>query len=251
MRKLLALFFFSVMIFLPNITLFAQTNINSGEDVIRAMHEKYEGKWYEFLTFEQKTTFFGPDGEVQKTQTWFEAMEVPGRLAIKFDEKDGGNGILFRDGVQYGFANGEKIQEAERVHDLLVLGFDVYAQEPEITIEQLTKTGYDLEKWYEDEWQGRAVYVVGSDKPGMDSRQFWIDKERLIFVRNISFGRQNSLQEVQFNKYEPLGEGWIAPEVVFFANGSKGLLEEYSRIKIPDFLSDEIFQPESFLNAVW
>lgn len=252
MKKLI-----SVLIFLVALTTIttsqttAQSKINSGKDVIHAMHEMYEDKWYDNLTFEQETIFYGPDEQVQRTQTWYEAMKIPGRLAIKFDEKDSDNGILFRDGIQYGFADGEKIQETERVHDLLVLGFDVYRQSPDSTCKQLEAAGYDLTLFYEDEWQGREVYVIGTEEADMESPQFWIDKKRLLFVRNITIGRQNSIQEVQFNKYEKLGEGWIAPELVFLVNGQKAMLENYSQIETPDSLSDEIFMPESFLKSRW
>ncbi len=232
-------------------TTVAQSDISSGYDVIKAMYEKYEGRWYQTLEFKQNTTFYGQDGKVQRTQIWYEAMDMPGKLAIKFDDKESNNGILFNDGVQYGYANGKMIQELERVHELLVLGFDVYHQSPDVTATQLAGTGFDMEKVYEDVWQGRPVYVVGVDAPDSTVRQFWIDKERLYFVRNITIGRNNTIQEVQFNKYEQLGEGWIAPEVVFYANGFKGLLEEYSQIVIPDSVNEAIFAPETFVTAEW
>ncbi len=230
---------------------FSQTNIQSGYDVINAMHAKYEGKWYKHLTFLQKTTFYGQDGSVQRTQDWYEALTLPGKLAIRFDEKQSVNGILFHGGMQYGYANGQKIQEVERVHELLVLGFDVYHQSPDITATQLVNRGFNLEAMYEDEWEGRKVYVIGTAEPDSTIPQFWIDKERLVFVRNFTVGRQNTIQEVQFNKYERLGQGWIAPEVIFKANGFMGLLEEYTQIQIPDTLDQGIFDPELFPETVW
>jgi len=39
----------------------------TGEELIRAMHQRYAGRWYRTLTFVQTTTF--PDGRVQ---TWYE-----------------------------------------------------------------------------------------------------------------------------------------------------------------------------------
>ena len=223
----------------------------NGFEVIEAMHNRYKGKWYKNLTFTQKTTFFNQDGKVERVQYWYEALTLPGKLAIKFDEAESNNGILFNDGVQYGFANGQLIQQIERTHDLLVLGFDVYHQDPNKTATQLSNIGFDLEKMYEDEWQGRVVYVVGVDQPDSTTPQFWIDKERLYFVRNQTMGRQNTIQEVQFNKYERLGEGWIAPEVVFYASGFRGLLEEYLQITIPDSINPEIYDPELFPNSKW
>lgn len=229
----------------------AQKEIITGYDVIHSMYDKYEGDWYKNLTFTQKTSFYGQSGNVERVQMWYEALMLPGKLAIRFDEIDSNNGILFRDGTQYGYANGEKIQEVERVHELLVLGFDIYHQEPDTSAKQLESRGFDLEKMYEDEWQGRPVYVVGVDSADSTVAQFWIDKERLYFVRNITIGRANTIQEVHFNKYERLGKGWIAPEVIFYANGFRGLLEEYSQIVIPVFLNEEIFDPEKFTTIEW
>lgn len=229
----------------------ARQTIEKGQDVLQAMYQMYEDKWYKHLTFTQKTSFFEQNGNVQRTQDWYESLTFPGKLAIKFDAKESVNGILFNDGIQYGYADGKLILEVERVHELLILGFDVYHQEPDITATQLSSLGYDLDKMYEDEWQGRAVYVVGVDAPDSTSNQFWIDKERLYFVRNFTIGRQNTIQEVQFNKYERLGRGWIAPEVIFKANGYLGLLEEYSQIVIPDTLNQEIFNPVFFTETVW
>ncbi len=229
----------------------ARQSISNGYDVIEAMQNEYEGKWYKHLTFTQKTTFYNQDGSVQRTQNWYEALSLPGKLAIKFDDKTSNNGILFNDGVQYGYANGELVQEVEREHELLILGFDVYHQAPDYTATQLSGLGFDLSKMYIDEWQGRSVYVVGVSKPDSLTQQFWVDKEHLYFVRNIVIGRFDTVQEVQFNKYERLGQGWIAPEVIFKANGFKGLLEEYNQIVIPDTLNHEIFDPVLYTETIW
>lgn len=225
--------------------------INDGYDVITAMYEMHNDTWYKNFSFKQLTTFYGQNEEVARTQIWYEVMNLPGKLAIKFDEKQSNNGILFKDGTQYGFANGQLIQQMERTHDLLVLGFDVYHQSPETTAKQLTGNSYDLTKMYKDEWQDRPVYVVGVSKPDTTLPQFWIDAERMVFVRNFTVGRQNTIQEVQFNKYEKLGNAWVAPEVIFKANGQIGLLEEYTEMKIPETVNPEIFEPETFVSAKW
>ncbi len=223
----------------------------NGYEVLEAMYRQYEGKWYKNFRFRQMTTFYGPGEQVVRRQVWHEAMTLPGRLAIKFDEKNSNNGILFNSGEQYGFANGQLIQQMTRVHDLLVLGFDVYHQDPEKTAGQLKQNGYDLSKLYMDEWQGRPVYVVGVSEPDTTKPQFWIDAERLVFVRNFTLGRANTIQEVQFNNYEPLGGGWVAPEVIFKANGQLGLLEEYTDMEIPEQLNMKLFDPETFVEAEW
>lgn len=225
--------------------------IASGEDVIAAMHQAYAGQWYEYLTFEQKTTFYGPNGEVQLVQWWHEALKLPGNLAIKFDSLNSPNGILFTNNSQYGFSEGVLIQANPFVHDLLVLGFDVYHQPVAESVAQLSTSGYNMDEWYEDEWQGRPVYVVGASSASTQKNQFWIDKERLVFVRSLKTGRGNSRQETQFNAYERLGGGWIAPEVVMIVNGQKVLHEEYHKIRIPDTIEAAVFNPQTFIESVW
>ena len=250
MKKTAALFIF-ILFPLFSAKGYQSEDVDSGVEVLSMMYEKYEGKWFKNFTFTQETIFYGQNNQIVRTQTWYEAMNLPGKLAIKFDEKDSGNGILFNNGTQYGYVDGQKIQEFPTVHDLLVLGFDVYHQSLDSTANQLTRNGYDLEKLYMDKWQGREVYVVGVDEADTNKPQFWIDAERLVFVRNITIGRGNTLQEVQFNNYEKLGNGWVAPEVIFKANGMLGLVEKYSEMKIPDFLNPDIFDPKKFVDAEW
>ena len=220
-------------------------------ELIGQMVERYEQEWYTHLTFDKKTTFYTAYGQIERIQWWYEALEAPGSLAIHFDEKNSGNGILFNKGVQYGYANGQIIQEMPRVHDLLVLGFDIYKQAPLKSVEQLRSVGYDMSKMYTDKWQGKAVWVVGVDAPSDSLAQFWIEQERLLFVRSLKPGRAGTMQEVQFNKYEPIKGGWIAPEVVFNMNGQLMLYEEYFNIQVPATLDSAIFNPATFLEASW
>ena len=38
---------------------------------------------------------------------------------------------------------------------------------------------------HEEKWEGQDVYVVGAAKGDLKSKQFWIEKNRLLFVRLI------------------------------------------------------------------
>jgi len=51
----------------------------TGEELVSAMHKKYDGKWYKTLTFSQKTINYKPDGSSETSQ-WYEALTAPGRL---------------------------------------------------------------------------------------------------------------------------------------------------------------------------
>src|SRR5205085_10231041 len=117
--------------------------IQNGEELIAAMHKKYDGKWYKTLTFVQKNTQYKPDGTTQNS-TWYEAMNAPGRLRIDFDPLEKGDGVLFADGQQHSFKDGKLLRSQPLVHPLMVLGFDVYAQPIEKTFSQLKELKIDL-----------------------------------------------------------------------------------------------------------
>lgn len=226
------------------------SKIKSGEDVVREMHKKYDGKWYKTLTFIQKNTQWGRDGEVTNS-VWYEAMSLPGRLRIDFDPVESGNGMMFVDSKQINFRGGKMANSAARIHDLMVLGFDVYGQPVEKTVAQLKELSYDLSVVSENSWEGRPVWVVGAKAGDSKTHQFWIDKEHLYFVKLIKpAGPQgDAVQEIRFNKYFMSGGGWVAPEVVFLVNGNKVFLEEYTEVRTNVKLDEALFDPEKWAEA--
>lgn len=217
--------------------------IKSTDDLIRAMHDKYAKKWYKTLTFAQKTASYKPDGKVENS-VWYEAMSLPGRLRVDFERMGSGNGVIFDNGMQHSFKDG-KIADSRRTgHHLLVLGFDVYAQPAETTLKQLAEMKFDLSKFREDKWEARAVYVVGADKGDLRSRQFWIDKKNLYFLRTMQpVGKDGArVQEIRFTDYRRVkGGGWIGARVEFLIDGKLNFLEEYFDIKTDVKLADGIF----------
>ncbi|HET7789578.1 MAG TPA: hypothetical protein VFK78_02190, partial [Gemmatimonadales bacterium] len=99
--------------------------MRSGEDVLRAMHDRYAGHWFTTLTFTQHNTATRPDGSVQHS-TWKEYASLPGRLRIDFLPADSGNGAIYARDSQFTI-QGHALKDATPfVHPLMVLGFDVY-----------------------------------------------------------------------------------------------------------------------------
>ncbi len=222
---------------------------SNGEDVITQMHEKYDGKWYKNLTFIQKTTFYNSDGTVRNVLDWYEALQIPTGLAIKFNSRDSGYGMLFSEGNQYNFQNGKLANTQKRAHELLLLGFMVYGQPPGQTISELTSNDFNLEKMYLTTYRGREVYVIGATDGEDPSNHFYIDKERLVFVKLVKYEANNTLLETKFEDYKQLSGGWIAPTVRFYMNGNQTLLEEYREISTPKELPEALFNPETFLQT--
>ena len=226
--------------------------ITTTEQLVQAMQKKYAKSWYRTATFVQKTTNIEKDG-TKKTETWYEALSVPGSLRIDFTPTKDGNGILFTNNQIYVFKNGKVDSSRAYVHPLMVLGFDVYRLPQADVIEKLKGLKFDLTVLREDTWQGRPVYVVGAKAGDLHSAQFWIDKKNLYFVRMIRpAGRDGKqTQETQFNKYQKLGGGWMSPEVIFTVDGSVVTIEEYSELRANVALDDKLFDPRHFGTVHW
>jgi len=228
--------------------------IKNGEDLIKAMHEMYKGKWYKTFTFEQKTSVYRNDS-LTSEQIWLEAMKIPGKLHIKQGNVADGNGMLFLNDTMYVFRKHKQVAARHTIHPLLVLGFDVYHDSPENSIKKLDSLGFDLSKMYSGKWQGRDVYVVGTDSvDNPKPKQFMIDKEHLYFVNSseeIKRKQGNFISSTEFNKYERLGGGWVSPEVLFKRDGKVGMKEEYSKMNITVELDDSLFDPAKFDQSKW
>ena len=225
--------------------LFSTPQQKSGEVIIRAMHDRYSSTWYKTLTLTQTTRTHKADGSTQE-EVWQEYMKIPAKLRIDVLPVDSGNCFIFiRDSI-FVYQQGRLSISRPQIHRLLLLAFDVYHAPVEETIRKLRELRYDLSVVREDTWQGRPVYVVGAQQGDSRSRQFWIDKERLVFVRSLEQTPRDStiISEVQFNKYEKQGGGWISPYVVFIVGGKTVTEEFYANIKTDVMIADNMFEPK-------
>jgi hypothetical protein len=218
----------------------------SAEALVRMMHDRYDGQWYRTLTFVQRNQRFLANGSAD-TSTWYEAMRIPGALRIDITPLAQKTGVLFVRDSQFVIGGGRVTNAIASVHPLLVLGFDVYADPPERTMRRLRTLGFDLSRMHEATWQGRPAYVVGAAASDMRRRQFWIDRERLVFVRLLQPDRDTTkVSEIQFNNYRELGKGWIAPEVVFLTDGKRTFVERYEDIHFDVDLAEDTFNPRAW-----
>jgi hypothetical protein len=229
-----------------------QPAITSATDLIAAMQRQYGGSWYKTATFVQKTTTVAPDG-TSKVATWYEALAVPGSLRIDFTPVSDGNGALFTDGKMFSFKDGKVASSRPYVHPLMLLGFDIYKLPAAEVTAELTGLKCDLTKFHAEVWQDRPAFVVGADAGDLRSAQFWIDQENLYFVRLIRPGGSNNTQtqETQFNKYQRLGGGWMAPEVIFKTDGRVVTIEEYSELRADVALDPNLFNPDVWTTVHW
>ena len=226
--------------------------VASGEAVVNAMHARYEKVWYDTVTFTQKSTTYNPDGTT-KVETWYEAASLPGKLRIDYSPPNDGNGIVFADGNATSMQAGKETSTRPSLNLLLVLGFDVYRQPPEITLEQLKQEGVDVTKFHEELWNGEPVYVVGADKGDLKSKQFWVEKKRLLFVRLLQpYQRDMSkTTDTRFVDYREGGKGMIAARVEVYRDEKIVFTEEYTDIKIDVKLDPGTFDPKQFNTTHW
>ena len=222
----------------------------SGREILRAMHDRYADKWYRTLSFVQQNTATRPDGS-QQHSVWREYAALPGKLRIEFVPPDSGNGILFVNDSQFVFAADTIGNMSAFIHPLMVLGFDVYLDPVERTIARLERLKIDLAAVHEDTWEGRPVYVVGAKPGDLRTRQFWVDRERLVFVRLLEPGQRDTTRtnDIRFNKYQPAGSAWLSAEVAFLVDGHERWLEQYTEIKTDTPLSDVLFDPRQWKKA--
>ncbi len=222
----------------------------TGQGVVEAMHARYLGKWYTTMTFTQKTSRLLANGK-WNVQTWYEAMRLPGRLRIDFDPLTSGNGVLYARDSQFVVQNGRLLRGDPGINPLLLLGFDVYTATVAHTTTRLRREGFDMSAVHETTFQGKPMIVVGAQKGDYNRKQFWIDKERLLFVRMLEPTPRDTskMQDIRFVNYEPRGAAWVAPRVEIWSEGKLVFYEDYDDIKVNVELDDALFQPRQWKAA--
>jgi len=240
------------LLVLLSLTLAHAEDVRSGEDVLRVMHDRYTKSWYETLTFTQKSTTYKADG-TSKAEIWHEALAAPGKLRIDIGDPGDNNGYLMVDGTLTVLQKGQVAGTRPLVNMLLVLGFDVYRQSPEATIKVAKAEGYDLTKVHEETWEGQPVYVVGAEKGDLKSKQFWVDKKNLLFVRLFepTQADQNKFQDIRFEDYREMAGGWVAARVEVYVDERKVFSEDYSDILCNAKLDAGTFDPKQFSTTHW
>jgi hypothetical protein len=219
-----------------------------GGDVAAAMRARYDGRWYNTLTFRQKTARLLANGRWD-TQTWYEAMRIPGRLRIDFDPISAGNGVLYARDSQFVATNG-RASGGPGINDLQLLGFDLYALSNARAEALLRRQGFDLSRVHESTFDGRRAIVVGANRGDLHRKQFWVDADRLVFVRLLQPEPRDAskTQDIRFVNYERRGDAWIAPRVELYNDGKLVFYEEYSDIRTNVPLDESLFDPTPWRN---
>jgi hypothetical protein len=107
----------------------------------------------------------------------------------------------------------------------------------------------DLASFHEDSLEGRPAYVVGAKQGDLQTMQFWIDKERLYFVRLIQPDPKDPThpKDIRFEDYKRVeGGGWVAEHVAVMVDGKLVFEEKYSDVKVNPPLKEGFFDAQHF-----
>ena len=208
-----------------------------GVAILEGMRRMYEGKWYNTLTFVQRTIVERP-GAKSDTTTWYETLIGP-RLRIDVGDPALGNGMLYTADSTYVVRGGTLARAIPSGNPFLPLIMGVYLQPVAKTMSELEAFGFDLSKSTTGTWEGMPVTIVGAATPGdTSSAQFWVDGRQLVVrVRGALRGMGNA--DIHIGGYVRIGPAWLGTKVSIIQNG-RTQVEEYSDWKAGAAVSPEL-----------
>jgi outer membrane lipoprotein-sorting protein len=215
------------------------------KEVLKKMHDRYSGKWYKTFKFNQTTEIYRNDS-LKQSETWYENIKFPNDFRIDFGNPDSGNTVIYKNDSSYLFRNGQRVNVRPDENDLLfLLGGMYFYQFDEITA-RIKSLGYDLDKFHEDTWKGKEVYVIGAGKGEDSVNQLWIEKENYNPLRMLKYENKNK-EEAFFEDHIKLGGGFTETLVHFFINDKMVQVEKYHDLKANMEINPAIFDPWNFV----
>jgi hypothetical protein len=214
-------------------------------EVLKKMHDRYAGKWYKTFSFNQTTEVYRNDS-LKHTETWYENIKFPKDFRIDFGDPDSGKAVIYKNDSSYFFRNGKLAGVRPDNNDLLFLLGGMYFYKFDEVISKMKSYGYDLDKFHEDTWKGKEVYVIGAGKGEDSVNQLWIEKENYSPVRMIKI-ENNNKEEALFEDHVKLGGGYTETLVYFFINNKLVQVEKYHDLKGDIEIDPSIFDAQNFV----
>src|SRR3954468_18062844 len=212
----------------------AGIRVTSSAALLKAMHDRYDGKYLKTMSFLQNNTQFTSTGEEKKSQ-WYEHIEVPGKLRIAFLPATGKSGLVQVEDKVASFDNGIRVDFRPSINPLLLLTSDVYVAPVTSISRDLDSLHVDMELMRNDEWDGQPVYVVGAKPGDTTSNQMWVDRDHLRLVRFIQSqkaGDRMVVGETRVNSYKEIDGFDIPTEFLVLRNGRPVWREQYADVRI-------------------
>ena len=226
--------------------------ITGSRELIREMHDRYAGKWYTTLRFEQSNTFYTSSGREEKSR-WVENLSVPGKLRIDFQPLSSRSGLLILNNRVTTFDNGRRLETRRSIQPILTLTADVYAIPPAITARRLDSLKIDLDKFRTARLDRKRAYVIGADDDDdVTSNQIWIDAEKLVLLRLIQTetrAGRSVTTDTRVGGYKEI-EGYpVATEFLSLRDGKPYFREEYENIRVNEPIPAAVFDPTRWTRA--
>jgi hypothetical protein len=222
--------------------------VSTSSGLIKAMHDRYDGKYLKTMSFLQNNTRYTATGEEQKSQ-WYEHIEIPGKLRIAFLPATQKSGLVQVDDRVASFDNGIRVDFRPSVNPLLLLTADVYVSPIATIMRGLDSLHVDPEMIRTDEWEGQPVYVVGAKAGDSTSNQMWVDRDQLRLVRFIQrqkAGDRTIVSDIRVLSYKDMGGFDVPTEFLVIRNGRPVWREQYADVRL-----NEDFPPGTFDQARW
>ncbi|MEP6583242.1 MAG: hypothetical protein ABJA90_03200 [Ginsengibacter sp.] len=219
--------------------------VDGSKDILKKMHDRYADRWYTTLRFNQTTEIYENDS-LKRKETWYENIKFPTDFRIDFGNPDSGNAIIFKKDSSYLFKNGKRVGVRRDENDLTFLLGGMYFYPFEEVLSKMSLLGYDLDKFHEDVWKGKGVYVIGAGKGEDSINQLWFDKTNFNLLRMLKFNSKEK-EEGLFENHVKLGGGYSESVVYFYINDKLVQVEKYHDIKANRDIDNSIFDALKFV----
>ncbi len=217
---------------------------DNSEEVLQKMYQQYAGKWMHSFTFDQTTEMYRNDS-LLKTAEWHEAIVYPDKFRIDFgDPKDGSAAIFTKDSV-YSFHNGKLMRTSVNDDDLTFILGGMYFYPFDTVKTMFGRMGYNLGKFCEASVNGNPAYVIGANDTAEKTNQLWIDKEKLVTVKFISYNHGEK-EEGIFSDHKQFDGSWSETNCVFYVDGKLIQKEIYFNCKANEPVDLKIFNTHNF-----
>jgi len=216
--------------------------------LLKAMHDRYDGKFLKTMSFLQNNTQYTSTGQEKKSQ-WYEHIEVPGKLRIAFLPATTKSGLVQVDDKVASFDNGIRVDFRPSINGLLLMTADVYVAPVATITRSLDSLNVDLELMRDDQWDGRPVYVIGAKAGDTTTNQIWVDRDHLRLVRFIQSskaGDRTMVSDIRVQDYKEIQGFEIPTEFLVLRNGKPVWREQYADVRI-----NEDFPAGTFDQARW
>jgi outer membrane lipoprotein-sorting protein len=219
----------------------AQSSMASGEAVVNAMYRRYADTWYKTVSFTE--SMMRRTGADSVSETWDEVLLMPDRLRIDVRGANPKRAYIYN-GDSLFVVRGDSVTRLAQPNLLFLMGFSVYRQPVEQTLRELRALHFAMTPVREDSWEGRSVYVIGAAKGDLRSRQLWIDRDRLFFLRALQPDARDSAKtdDYRFDNYKHEPGGWISETVLELLDGKVVFHEEYRDVRVNAQLDPAMFQ---------